>query len=254
MVRTRFFGGGLLATVLLAGCQAGSAAAPASDMKPRASAQTSDQPAVVELFTSQGCSSCPPADRLAARLVRDPDLLVVTRPVTYWDRLGWKDTLALPENTELQRAYAAKGRKGAGVYTPQMVVDGGDGDVGSRENAIRALVAAARTADRPDLVVSDADGAKTVTISGKTDHMTTVSLLALSSHERVQVGRGENGGRLLDYTNVLKSETPLGSWRGGTESYRLTDAMLSQPGADRYAVIVRYPQTGRIVAARKLDL
>ena len=82
-------------------------------------------PVLLELFTSQGCSSCPPADRLAERLTKEPGLLVISRPVTYWDRLGWKDTLAREENTQLQRAYAARGLAGEnGVFTPQIVIDG----------------------------------------------------------------------------------------------------------------------------------
>ena len=101
-------------------------------------------PVVIELFTSQGCSSCPPADMLASRLAKDDTLLVISRPVTYWDRLGWKDTLARPQNTALQRAYASKGNEGSGVYTPQIVVNGGDGAVGSREGDIRSIVRRAR--------------------------------------------------------------------------------------------------------------
>ena len=98
----------------------------------------SAEPVLVELFTSQGCSSCPPADRLAARLAPEPGVVVISRPVTYWDRLGWKDTLARPENTDLQRAYARRTLAGRnGVYTPQTVVDGEFGAVGSQESRLR---------------------------------------------------------------------------------------------------------------------
>ena len=81
-------------------------------------------PVAVELFTSQGCSSCPPADALLEALAKQPNIIAITRPVTYWDKLGWKDTLGRPENTRLQTAYAAKGKEGSGVYTPQTVVQG----------------------------------------------------------------------------------------------------------------------------------
>ena len=135
----------------------------------------SGQPVVIELFTSQGCSSCPPADMLARRLAKDPSLLVITRPVTYWDRLGWKDTLAREENTQLQRAYAAKGGEGAGVYTPQIVVNGDGAAVGSREGDIRSLV---RRADRSGpriTAATHAKGGMTVTVSGKSDYLADAS-------------------------------------------------------------------------------
>ncbi len=209
---------------------------------------------VIELFTSQGCSSCPPADMLANRLAKDDSLLVISRPVTYWDRLGWKDTLARGENTRLQRAYASKGNSGSGVYTPQIVVNGGDGAVGSREGDIRSIVRRARN-DGPDIQIDRDDvGQVIVTISGKSRHMASVSLLALSSSETVQIGRGENGGRKLHYTNVVKAETNLGSWQGQAVSFPIAPAKLNQAGADKYAVILQRPGAGAIVGARLLDI
>ena len=110
-----------------------------------AAAPSTEPPVVIELFTSQGCSSCPPADRLLATLARDPGVIAVSRPVTYWDRLGWKDTLAREENTRRQYAYAARFRRD-GVYTPQAVVDGRYQTVGSDREALVALLATARRA------------------------------------------------------------------------------------------------------------
>src|SRR3546814_5758521 len=98
------------------------------------------QPVLVELFTSQGCSSCPPADRLLARLDGEDGVVAVSRPVTYGDRLGWKDTLARSGNDRLQRDYAARGIPGSGVYTPEEVVQGAAAEVGSEENALRDLI------------------------------------------------------------------------------------------------------------------
>lgn len=213
----------------------------------------SSNPVVIELFTSQGCSSCPPADLLARRLAKDDSLLVITRPVTYWDRLGWKDTLAREENTRLQRAYAEKGNDGSGVYTPQMVVNGGGGAVGSRENDIRSLV---RRADRSGPLITavrDASGEMMVTISGKSDYLASVSLIALSSAETVRVGRGENGGRTMHYVNVVKAERNLGSWRGKPLRLALSAEDLNISGADRYAIMVQRPGAGPIVAAKLLD-
>lgn len=209
---------------------------------------------VIELFTSQGCSSCPPADALAARLAKDDRLLVITRPVTYWDRIGWKDTLAREDNTRLQRAYASKGNEGAGVYTPQIVVNGGDGAVGSREDKIRTLVKHADEAAPKITAVRDDQGQWTVTIDGKSDHLAGVSLVALSSSETVRIGSGENGGRTLHYTNVVKDEKSLGSWRGEQNQFVIPQQALKISGADKYAIIVQRPGAGPIIAAKLLDI
>lgn len=215
----------------------------------------SRNPVVVELFTSQGCSSCPPADVLASRLAKDDSLLVISRPVTYWDRLGWKDTLAREDNTRLQRAYASKGKAGSGVYTPQVIINGGGGAVGSREGDIRSLVRLARNDAGPVIEATRADnGDVTVTVRGQSRYMAGVSLLALSSSETVQVGRGENGGRKLHYVNVVKSQRNLGSWDGTSMRLKLSNQDLSVSGADKYAIIVQRPGSGPIVGAKLLDI
>lgn len=215
---------------------------------------------LVELFTSQGCSSCPPADAIAAELARDPNVLVVTRPVTYWDRLGWKDTLAREENTRLQRAYAARGHAGSGVYTPQMVINGGDGAIGSRAEAVRGLIEAAMAREAQRSVRLTArrlvQGGAAVEIAGTLpiDLGTSaqISLLALSRNEVVQIGRGENGGRRLAFANVLVAESGLGAWSGGPATLAIPAATLRVPGADRYAVIARVGAAGPVIAARYL--
>lgn len=204
---------------------------------------------MVELFTSQGCSSCPPADAVAARLARDPNVVVVSRPVTYWDRLGWKDTLAREANTDLQRAYAAHGNANAGVYTPQVVINGEYAAVGSREASIRDLVQQAMTQvahGAPELSIEDGK----VRIAGKAGLRATVSILALSSRETVRIGRGENGGRSLTYTNVVIDEMPIGQWRGGQASFEIPAEALRVAGADRYALVVQEPRAGRVLAAK----
>ncbi len=127
-----------LAVALLASLAALTAAGSSSG-----GAAPAAHPVAVELFTSQGCSSCPPADAVLARLARDPEVVAISRPVTYWDQLGWKDTLAPQANTDLQRAYADHDGSGR-VYTPQAVVQGAEGVVGAQEANIRKLIAAAR--------------------------------------------------------------------------------------------------------------
>jgi len=244
---------GAIGTQFVSLVQAGSAQARSPGQSPGDVADPAS-PVVIELFTSQGCASCPPADLLARRLAKDQSLLVITRPVTYWDRLGWKDTLAREANSRLQRDYAAKGNAGAGVYTPQIVVNGGDSAVGSREHDIRSLV---RRADRsgPRISISRASsGQLMVRISGKSDYMASVSLIALSSSEAVRIGGGENGGRTLHFTNVVREERVLGSWRGRQETFAVPPAYLKVSGADRYAIKVQQPGAGRIVAAKLLDI
>jgi len=216
---------------------------------PVASAATkSGNPVVIELFTSQGCSSCPPADRLASRLAKDRSLLVITRPVTYWDRLGWTDTLAREANTRLQRAYAAKNREGAGVYTPQIVVNGDGAAVGSREGDIRSLV---RRADRSGPRISasaDETGKMTVTIDGRSDHMASVSLVALSSSLMTVVAIATT------VINVVRDEHVLGSWRGKPMRLTIAPERLNISGADKYAIVLQRPGAGPIVAAKLLDI
>jgi hypothetical protein len=206
---------------------------------------TASQPVVLELFTSQGCSSCPPADAFVETLARNPDVVAITRPVTYWDRLGWKDTLARPENTDRQRAYAERGGEGAGVYTPQTMVQGQYGAVGSDRAVVQSQISKARQslsvaiALRPGLVAVAGKGA-----GGD------VRVIGLRSSSAVRIGKGENGGRVVRYSNVYVGEKLLGRWQGGPQTFALP--ALNIAGADRYAVIVQ-SGTGPILAGRYLE-
>lgn len=204
------------------------------------------QPVVVEMFTSQGCSSCPPADAVAGRLARDRNVVVLTRAVTYWDRLGWKDTLGREANTQLQNHYAARGGMGSGVYTPQVVVQGGDATVGSREAMLRKMIAAAGAQPGPKLALSTGR----VTIDGAAPGAAAVTVVALKSKASVAIGNGENGGRRVDYHNVVLDERPIGTWRGGMAEYAVPAAALKVAGADRYALLVQREGAGKILAAR----
>jgi len=224
-------------------------AAPATGqakVAPGALVQAQGKQIVVELFTSQGCSSCPPADAVLEALAKEPGVIAISRPVTYWDRLGWKDTLAREENTSLQRAYATHGGVGAGVYTPQAVVQGNGALVGSRGAQLRQMVAEARARPQPSLIA----GRGAVAIDGKTSGTATVSLIALRGHVDVAIGNGENGGRSVRYTNVFRGERTLGQWTGGKASFAIPAAALKVEGADRFAVIVRQGAAGPILAGR----
>ena len=216
-------------------------------------AVTSAGPVVAELFTSQGCSSCPPADAVAARLARDPAILVISRPVTYWDRLGWKDSLGREANTRLQRQYGDTAFGGANIYTPQLVIDGRTQGVGSQEVNIRKLIARAATARKASgvavRVTPTAGGGRNVSLDGTTEADAEVILVALSKSETVSIGRGENGGRKVSYTNVVINETAIGRWKGGRQAMMVRSNQLSTPGADRHALIVRQGAGGPVIGS-----
>ena len=205
-------------------------------------------PVVVELFTSQGCSSCPPADAALDAYSRDPNIVAISRPVTYWDSLGWRDTLARPANTALQRAYAA--RQGSNdVYTPQAVVQGATLLVGGRTGAIHRAVDEALARPAPALRIESGAGGRALLLDGAAARPAEIHLLALRARVPVAIGRGENGGRTIDYVNVVVAEDVIGAWRGGPLRLPLPPARLHAPGADRYAIIVQEPGAGPILAA-----
>lgn len=204
----------------------------------------SPRPVAVELFTSQGCSSCPPADALIEKLAAEPGVVAITRPVTYWDQLGWKDTLARPENTDLQRAYGGRNLPGGGVYTPEVVVQGRYGAVGSDERRIRALIAQARIAAAPTLDISG----DTLSVGAGTGKA-TIDLVRLQPSAVVAIGRGENGGRRVRYAHVLRSGQTIGQWTGKAVTLNLPKDARA---VGRAAILLRAGEAGPILAARML--
>ncbi|HEY8246054.1 MAG TPA: DUF1223 domain-containing protein [Hyphomicrobium sp.] len=170
---------------------------------------------VVELFTSQGCSSCPPADKLLAKLAHDPQFIVLSLPVDYWDRLGWKDTFAKHAFTERQYAYAM-GRGDKQVYTPQAVVNGSEHANGASRQAIDA---AAETTPRLGVPMSAQRTGADIAISvgaaatGGATNATIVLLPYLASRD-VAIGRGENAREKVTYTNIVRDIVPIGEWSG----------------------------------------
>jgi hypothetical protein len=218
---------------------------------PPAQAAAALHPVVVELFTAQGCSSCPPADAALDQLSQDPNVVAISRPVTYWDSLGWRDTLARPANSALQRAYALRQHKDE-VYTPQAVVQGQVALVGGRTGAIRRAIDEAAARPGPALRVETRAGGRVLALDGAVPRPAEIRLLALRRRVPVAIGRGENGGRTVDYVNVVVAEEVVGAWRGGPLRLPLAAAHLRVPGADRYAIIVQEPNAGPILAARFL--
>ncbi|MGC2412777.1 MAG: DUF1223 domain-containing protein [Stellaceae bacterium] len=178
-------------------------------------ASADPRPVVVELFTSQGCSSCPPADAFLAELARRDDVLTLGFHISYWDRLGWKDPLSSQSSTDRQKAYARR-FSGGQVYTPQMVIDGKDEMVGSD----RAAVLAALPAERPEAIapVSFAADRRAVAIGAGTG-MGEVVLVRFLRHRTTEVDAGENAGRALNDTNGVESVTRLGAWDGSKQEF-----------------------------------
>ncbi|MBA5778631.1 DUF1223 domain-containing protein [Stappia sp. F7233] len=202
--------------------------------------------AVLELFTSQGCSSCPPADKLLQAVAGQPGVVALSFPVDYWDYLGWKDTLASPAYSARQRAYAER-RGDRSVYTPQIVVNGGEHVVGSDVRSLAAAVSKlgpmpCQVSLKPqgDVVEIHVDGDLP-----KGTKAAMVFFLFVDDHETVQIGRGENTGRSVTYTNVVRDMRAVGMWKGGEAVYSLPASELSRLSANRYAVIVQPEVNGR---------
>jgi hypothetical protein len=206
-----------------------------------AAAETAGLRGVIELFTSQGCSSCPPADRLAAELARERGLIVLSLPVDYWDYLGWKDTLGSPADSARQRAYAlARGDRQ--VYTPQVVVNGLVPVVGSDRAAIVAALRETQTRDGVlslQVDIDERDGQIDVTVPAGPEAVGEVWLAAVARAPRVTISRGENANREMVYTNVVRRMTRLGVLRGGRAHFCVARDDAVPADADSYVVLVQ---------------
>jgi hypothetical protein len=198
---------------------------------------------VIELFTSQGCSSCPKADKLAAELARDPSLIVMTLPIDYWDYLGWKDTLAKPRHSMRQRGYANT-RGDREVYTPQVVVNGKTHVLGSDKAAIEHALTATREQNKTILSVPvqlALTGDKlTVTLPARASAGNNeVWLCAYSRAVPVEIGKGENRGRTVTYANVIRRWVKLGDWNGAARNFTVPSSEFKSEGVDAIAVLVQ---------------
>jgi len=177
-------------------------------------AQAASPRAVIELFTSQGCSSCPPADALLAKLATEDDLIALSLPVDYWDRLGWKDTFAKHAFTERQVAYS-RGRGDGQVYTPQAVVNGKEHAVGSQRTAIASAVKDTASSLSVPVKLNRAQGKLEVSVdAADTPTRATVLLMPYLAARDVAIGRGENARRTVTYTNVVRDIVPIADWNG----------------------------------------
>ena len=199
--------------------------------------------AVIELFTSQGCSSCPPADKLISELAADPSLVSISLPIDYWDYLGWKDTLADPRHTARQKAYA-KLRGDREVYTPQVVVNGSLHALGSDKSAIERAIGQTRqnpTTLAVPVKLTVADGQLIVALpdGGDTHMVAEVWVCALTKAVTVAIKRGENHGKTVTYTNVVRQWINLDTWNGKAKSWKVPVRDFAGDAIDRAAVIVQ---------------
>jgi hypothetical protein len=213
------------------------AACSAAIALPAAHAETK---AAIELFTSQGCSSCPPADKLMGEFAADPAIVPISLPIDYWDYLGWKDTLADPRNTARQKAYA-KVRGDHEVYTPQVVINGSMHALGSDKAAIQDTIAQTR---QNAAVLS-----LPVTMAVKADHLVVMVpahdmraemwICGLTKAITVTIKRGENHGKTITYYNVVRRWVKLVAGAGGANTYTVPFRDFDSEGVNAAAVLVQ---------------
>ena len=211
-----------------------------------AHAQTQSRPAVVELFTSQGCSSCPPAETYLGELTRNKDVLALSFHVDYWDDLGWKDPFSLGISTERQRSYSAvHGR--SSVYTPQVVIDGKDEFVGTDRRNIGQALAVARSG--VPVGISLQEGNVVVDLAAQAQIVPSeVSMVAYLRKATTSIGRGENSGRTLDEFNIVRGVRTLGKWKGDAASFRVPRSSLPRDATD-VAILVQSTGQPRVIGA-----
>jgi hypothetical protein len=215
--------------------------------------------AVLELFTSQGCSSCPPADALLAELGKRPGYVTLSYSVDYWNYLGWRDTLSSAANSDRQRDYARMRGDGK-VYTPQIVVDGVTHVNGANEAAIEMAMrnAAKRLEDSRVPVNMHAEGDTLVIGIGaapeKSDQRSATIWLAIAKDgATVSITRGENRGKTLSYYHPVKELTPIGMWSGEAMTLRLPLKDLKTMGGDCLVALLQVENAGPILGAAQYD-
>ncbi|WP_409561526.1 DUF1223 domain-containing protein [Hyphomicrobium sp. MC8b] len=246
---------------LLAVLVVGASALPASAQEVPVD-RPADEPvkAVVELFTSQGCSSCPPADEVLKTLADDPSIIALSLPVDYWNYLGWKDTFASPRNTERQRNYA-RARGDGQIYTPQAVVNGEIPVNGSSKAAIEQAIDETSKSGGPRQVPvrfwqerNTMNFALGADAAGHTPREATIWLGVVQMSGSVPVKDGENAGKTLTYTNVVHELIPVGIWKGQPMQVQLPRAAMMQADVQKVVVLVQEGRSGPIIGATMAGL
>lgn len=233
-------------------------AAPLTFLGGRRAAGEGARPTVVELFTSQGCSSCPPADALLGKLAERDDVIALAYHIDYWNYIGWTDPFSSPESTDRQRAYGhALGLRT--IYTPQMVIDGRFDVVGSRTHQVHTTLDVVRhqVTDRIDIPVAlsaAAQGALDIRVSGGVaPREAAILLVAYDRKHETRVPLGENAGRTLVDHNVVRGQWLLGTWTGEPWSRRV-DLDTVPVAADSFAVLVQAEDHGPIYGAAAISV
>ncbi|AXI47245.1 DUF1223 domain-containing protein [Sulfitobacter sp. SK012] len=209
------------------------------------------RPVVVELYTSQGCSSCPPADEILSALKDRDDVIAIALHVDYWDYIGWKDPFGHPAHAERQRAFATTAGRRT-IYTPEMVVNGQTDIVGAKPMALSKAIA--EHAAKPQTIALDVvrDG-ETLRINAlsKVDGggPVEVHLLRITPEQTTEITRGENRGKSIAYTHIAHDWQIIGSWDGKSEF----EMSVPVSGDDPAVVILQSPNAGPIMAAAQVD-
>jgi hypothetical protein len=207
-------------------------------------------PVLVELFTSQGCSSCPPADKLAGALASQPGVTVVSLNVDYWDYLGWRDTLASPAHTKRQMDYA-HARGDMDVYTPQMVINGSAHVVGSNQSAVESAVAHARAALVLNISATNSD-IKIDMPNGEVGNA-TLWVMSVASAINVKIERGENIGKTVTYHNVVRNLSKAGAWDGKSSSITLPRKGILSGDCHSCIAILQKGHVGPVIGIGKFS-
>src|SRR5580704_16270933 len=204
-----------------------------------------DPRAVVELFTSQGCSSCPPADKIIGELAKDPSVIALSMPIDYWDYLGWKDTLADSRFSARQKAYSRM-RGDRDVYTPQAVINGSTHLIGSDRAGIEGAIDETEKSEGVMSVpVSMSVTGKQINVSvaasrgGPATMHGEVWICSISKAVPISIGRGENRGREITYHNVVRNLLKVGDWNGSANSWTVPLENISRDGVDAAVVYVQ---------------
>jgi hypothetical protein len=220
-------------------------------MLPAATGRAQPSPVVVELFTSQGCSSCPPADALLASLAAEEGVIALALHVDYWDYLGWKDSFGRPEHTLRQQAYA-KAVNSRTIYTPQMIVQGEERlkgheaeDIANRVTAHRARPPRAKLALERG---SDTLKIRIATVEGEVG-LADVHVVRFIPSQEVKIEAGENAGQTVAYSNIVTGWHTVGRWDGKGPVEFDYDGLGDGP----VAVIVQQAKMGPVLTAGKLD-
>jgi hypothetical protein len=195
---------------------------------------------VVELFTSQGCSSCPPADKLFGQVIEQNGVIGLAWHVDYWDYLGWKDTFSSPAATERQRAYA-RGIGERGVYTPQIIVNG---DTVAKNSSFRQSIASALSGSLPvSLDARLSDGSLVVT-AGEGDGSANLVLVTYNSLQNVAIERGENAGETVAYRHAVQGVQTIGMWKGKSLTVELPSSEYAPKKGQGCAVLLQKMSKG----------